>query len=131
MKSYSSVEHYISSQSPEIREGLEKIRRTILKAAPGAEEVISYGMPAYKLNGILVYFASFKDHYSFFPTGRGVEKFKSKLKAYELSKGTIHLPFEKPLPLKLISEIVKFRVKDNLSKTLLKKKTGKKGKAKK
>lgn len=132
MKTYSSVDHYIASQPLELKEGLEKMRHTILKAAPGAEEVISYGMPAYKLNGVLVYFAAFKDHYSFFPTGRGVEKFRSKLKGYEISKGTIRLPFEEPLPLKLIGEIVKFRVKDNRAKAALKnKKAGKKSKAKK
>jgi uncharacterized protein YdhG (YjbR/CyaY superfamily) len=73
-------------------------------------------MPAFKQNGVLVYFAAFKNHIGFFPTAQGIEAFKDKLAAYKTSKGTIQFPFDRPLPLELIEEIVRFRVKTNTSK---------------
>ncbi len=113
-KKTKSVDDYISGFPEEIREKLEKIRQTIKDAAPGAEEVISYQMPAYKLKKVLVYFAAFKEHIGFFPTARPIEVFKDKLTAYKTSKGTIRFPLDQPLPLTLIKELVKFRLKENL-----------------
>ncbi len=107
---YSTVDEYISLFPPEIRAGLELLRKTIRKAAPEAKEVISYHMPAYKLKSVLVYFAATKDHYGFYPTSSPVIAFKEELKHYDTSKGTIRFPLNKPIPVKLIRDIVKFRV---------------------
>lgn len=112
---FSNVDEYISAQPFNVRTSLDKLRQTIRKAAPQAEETISYQMPAYKFHGTLVYFAAFKDHISFFPTSSGVKAFKDKLKNYECSKGTIRFSLDKPIPTKLITEIVRFRVKENLA----------------
>jgi uncharacterized protein YdhG (YjbR/CyaY superfamily) len=111
-----NIDDYIAAQPAEISPLLQKIRLAIHEAAPNAEETISYQMPAFKQNGALVYFAAFKDHLSFFPTGSGVEAFKDRLKMYKTSKGTIQLPLDQPLPLDLIKEIVRFRVKETSAK---------------
>ena len=107
-----NIDEYISAQPKETQLLLQKIRAAIHEAAPQAQETISYQMPAFKQKGILVYFAAFKNHISFFPTGSGVEAFKDRLSAYKTSKGTIQLPLDEPLPLDLIKEIVRFRVKE-------------------
>jgi uncharacterized protein YdhG (YjbR/CyaY superfamily) len=111
-----STDVYIAAQPPKVRELMQQIRKAVREAAPKAEETVSYGMPALRQGGVLVYYAAFKDHLSFFPTGSGVEAFKDKLKGYKTSKGTIQLPLDKPLPLDLIKEIVRFRVKENSAK---------------
>jgi uncharacterized protein YdhG (YjbR/CyaY superfamily) len=111
-----SVDAYINAQTKEATDKLKVIREIIKKNAPNAVETISYNMPAYKLNGILVYYAAFKNHYSLFPGPGAIFTFKTKLKGYELSKGTIKFSFNKPIPKKLISEIVKYKVKKNLKK---------------
>lgn len=116
---FRSIGEYIEAQPANVRASLKKLRQTIRQAAPEAEEVISYQMPAYKFHGVLVYFAAFKNHLSFFPTGSGVRMFKEKLKSFETSRGTVKFPLDKPIPLKLITEIVRFRVKENLEKKLL------------
>ncbi|OGD17790.1 MAG: hypothetical protein A2V76_09040 [Candidatus Aminicenantes bacterium RBG_16_63_14] len=108
-----SVDAYIAGFPPEVREVLNKVRLTIRKAAPDAEERIAYGMPSFALKGALVYFAAFKKHLGFFPTSTGIEKFKSELAAYETSKGTVRFPLGRPVPYGLIARIVKFRVKEN------------------
>jgi uncharacterized protein YdhG (YjbR/CyaY superfamily) len=113
---FKNIDEYISSQPANVRASLEKIRQTIRKAAPEAEEVISYQMPAFKFHGVLVYFAAFKNHLSLFPTSSAIKAFKEKLESYACSKGTIKFPLDKPIPVKLITEIVKFRVKENLEK---------------
>ena len=118
---FSSIDEYLAAQPPGIREKLKKLRQTITKAAPEAEEVISYQMPAYKFHGMLVYFAVFKNHISFFPTSSGVQFFKDKLTAFEISKGTIKFPLDNPIPLRLVAEIVKFRLQENTDKHFLKK----------
>ena len=118
---FSSIDEYIAAQPPDIREKLKKLRLSITKAAPEAEEVISYQMPAYKFHGMLVYFAVFKNHISFFPTSSGVQFFKDRLTAFEISKGTIKFPLDKPIPLRLVAEIVKFRLQENTDKHFLKK----------
>jgi uncharacterized protein YdhG (YjbR/CyaY superfamily) len=113
---YKTIDEYIATYPPNIQTLLQQIRDTIRKAAPDAEETISYNMPAFKQNGVLVYFAAFKNHIGFFPTAQGIEAFKDKLAAYKTSKGTIQFPFNQPLPLELIDEIVRFRIKTNTSK---------------
>lgn len=113
---FTSIDEYILVQPVKVRAALKILRQTIKKAAPDAEEVISYQMPAFKFHGVLVYFAAFKNHFSFFPTSSGVRMFKEKLKSFETSKGTIKFPLDKPIPVKLITEIVRFRVKENLEK---------------
>ncbi len=116
------IDEYISFHPENVRIQLERLRQAIRKAAPEAEEVISYQMPAYKLHGILVYFAAYKNHIGFYPTGAGIFAFKKELSIYEGSKGTVRFPLDKPLPLGLISKIVKFRAKENLAKKKTKKK---------
>ena len=113
-------DEYISSQPEKVREGLQQIRQIVKDVSPEAEEVISYQMPAFKFHGILLYYAAFKNHFSIFPKTDAIVTFKEKLKGYEVTKGTIHFPYGKPLPTELISEIVKFRVKENLDKKQLK-----------
>jgi uncharacterized protein YdhG (YjbR/CyaY superfamily) len=118
--SFSTIDEYIALQPGEVRPGLEEIRQVIKKNAPEAEESISYQMPAFKLHGILVYFAAFKNHFSLFPASHVIEVFKPKLKEYIKSKGTIQFPFGKPIPVDLIAEIVAYRVKENLEKIQMK-----------
>lgn len=109
-----NVDIYIAYFPAETQELLHQLRETIKKAAPAAEEVISYQMPAYKLNGVLVYFAGYKNHIGFYPAGSGIESFKHKLSGYKTSKGTVQFPLDQPLPIDLISEIVRYRVSENL-----------------
>lgn len=109
----SSVEAYIAGFPPEVRTVLTRIRATIRKAAPEAIEKISWGMPAYSLDGMLTFFAAFKGHVSIFPGPEGIEKFRKELAPYGTSKGTVRFPFGTPVPYGLIGRIVKFRVKEN------------------
>ncbi|WP_377919210.1 iron chaperone [Algoriphagus winogradskyi] len=118
----SSVEEYLSWCSPEVREKLEQMRTTILKALPKAKEVISYNMPAFKTTEVLVYFAAAKKHIGFYPTNSGVAEFKKELKNYVTSKGAIQFPLDKPLPLKLIADISQFRAAEAEKRAELKKK---------
>ena len=115
-KQYKNIDAYIAGAPEEIRPVLEKIRETIKAAAPQAQETISYSMPAFKLNRVLVYFAAFKDHIGFFPTAEGVSYFKKELEPYSTSKGTVRFPLDKPIPYGLIDKIVRHRVAENLSK---------------
>ena len=111
---FKSVDEYIASQ-PEAAQGvLERVRRIIRKAVPGAEEVISYQIPAYRLNGLtVIYFAGWKQHYSVYPaTGHLVTAFKDDLAPFEVSKGTIRFPFSEPIPVKLLEAVAKFRAKE-------------------
>ena len=117
---FTSIDEYIATCPKEIQKTLQELRATIKAAAPGAEEKISYQMPAFALKGNLVYFAAFKNHIGFFPTASGVQAFKHELSQYEGSKGTVRFPLDKPLPLELISKIVKFRVAENLKKAEMK-----------
>lgn len=111
-----SIDEYIASAPKDVQGKLCEIRRAVHEAAPEAEEVISYRMPAFRQNGVLVYFAAFKDHIGFFPTASGVAAFKEKLAPYKTSKGTVQFPLDKPLPIGLIKEIVAFRVKEDSAK---------------
>jgi uncharacterized protein YdhG (YjbR/CyaY superfamily) len=112
-----NIDDYIMGFPPETQEMLEKIRATIRKAAPDATEAISYQMPTFKLNGKnLVHFAGYKSHIGFYPVPSGMEAFKKELSAYKQGKGSVQFPIDQPLPLDLVFEIVKFRVKENLGK---------------
>ncbi|HUI93765.1 MAG TPA: DUF1801 domain-containing protein [Chitinivibrionales bacterium] len=110
------IDDYITGFPGDIQDKLQKIRAVIRKAVPGAQEVMSYQMPAFKQNGILIYFAAFSDHVSIFPTSSGVAKFKKELKEYETTKGTIKIPLHKPIPYGLISRITKFRFRESSQK---------------
>ncbi len=122
LKNINTIAQYIAGQPKEVQKGLREFHSIIKKAAPKAEEAISYGMPAYKFHGILVYFAVAKEHYGFYALPGAIKAFKDQLNAYETSKGTIRFPLDKPLPKKLITDIIKYRVKENLLKESLKKK---------
>ena len=112
-----SVEEYLAGIPEPARSTLNKIRAVIRSAVPlEAIETISYGMPAFKYKGVLVWFAAFSIHCSLFPTASIVEAFKNELSAYYTSKGTIHFPMDKPLPAALVRKIVKARVAHNESK---------------
>ncbi len=118
-KNFESIDEYIASFPKKVQTILEQIRKAVKDAAPKAEEAISYNMPAFKLNGNLVWFGAFKNHVGFYPRESAIEEFKEKLSSYEVSKvqGTVKFPLDKPMPLDLIKEIVKFRVKENLKET--------------
>ena len=109
-----SVDEYIASQPEPAQAILRTVRSAISKALPGAEEVISYKMPAYKLaNGVALYFAGWKQHYSIYPAGDSlVAAFRDDLASYRIGKGTIQLPLSEPVPVKLIERIAKFRAKE-------------------
>ena len=103
-----SIDEYINTFPIEIQKILESLRKIIKKAAPKAEETISYKIPTFKLNGNLVHFAAFKNHIGFYPTPSGIEKFKKELSVYETSKGTIRFPLDQPVPFDLVKKIVEF-----------------------
>ena len=113
---YKNIDEYIATFPKETQKILEEIRATIKAAAPGAEEKISYQMPTFFLNGNLIHFAAFKNHIGIYPTPSGTEAFKRELSIYKGAKGSIQLPIDKPMPLRLISKIVKFRVAENIKK---------------
>lgn len=111
-----NIDEYIGGFPNDIQEILEKIRMTIQKAAPDAKEKISYSMPAFDQNGIVVYFAAFKNHFGLYALPTGHEAFKNELSSYKSGKGSVQFPFSKPIPYDLITRIVKFRVKENMEK---------------
>jgi uncharacterized protein YdhG (YjbR/CyaY superfamily) len=117
-KQVGTIDEYIAVFPKQIQDILQELRQTIKEAAPQAQEAISYQIPTFKLNGILVHFAAFKDHIGFFPTPSGVAAFKEELSEYETSKGTIRFPLDKPIPLDLIRKIVTYRVDENLKKKI-------------
>lgn len=108
-----SIDDYIAGFPSQTRRILEELRLTIRKAAPHAEERISYRIPAFADNGILVWFAAFKNHIGFYPTASGIQAFRRDLGKYAVSKGTVRFPIDKPLPLALIGRMVRFRVAEN------------------
>ncbi len=116
------IDGYIAGFPKEAREKLAQLRATIKKVAPQAEEAISYGMPAFKLKGMLVWFAAHAHHIGFYPTASGIAAFKKELSIYKGGKGSVQFPFDKPLPLGLVAKIVKFKVGENLQKAEMKKK---------
>jgi len=113
-----SIDHYIALCPPEVRPSLRKLRSTVKRAAPPeTEELISYRMPAFALHGILVYFAAFKNHIGMFPPIRGDARLEAAVAKYAGPKGNLKFPLDQPIPHALVAKIVKFRVKQNLSKT--------------
>ncbi len=117
-----TVDEYIAGFPPDIQAILQKVRMTVRKAAPDAEETIKYRMPTFTLKGNLVHFAAFKNHIGFYPTPTGTAHFKQQLAAYEGAKGSIRFPLDKPIPYALIGRIVKFRGKENLARAAAKEK---------
>ena len=111
-----SIAAYINAQPVSDRALLERMRSIIAKAAPSATEIISYAMPTFYLHGNLVHFALAKNHLGFYPSPSAVTKFASKLKGYTTSKGAVQFPLDKPLPVQLITEMLRFRVKENEDK---------------
>lgn len=112
-----TVDEYLARVPPEFRSGLQRLRKTIRAAAPDADEVISYQMPAYRQNGILVYFAAFKDHCSFFVASDRVRRqFSAELEPFKAGKGTLQFTPDRPLPADLVTRIVKARVAENTAR---------------
>ncbi|HEX6332968.1 MAG TPA: DUF1801 domain-containing protein [Flavisolibacter sp.] len=107
-----SVDAYLSTFTPDIRQRLQQVRETIRKVAPGAEEVISYGIPAFRLQGRVIYFAGFKNHISVYPAPRTVPEFQEELAVYKGGKGTVQFPLNEKLPLDLIARIARFRLQE-------------------
>lgn len=116
MLKFDTVQAYIDSFNKETQKLLKQMRSTIKKAAPKAEEKISYGMPGYFLNGALVYFAGYKNHIGFYATPTGHKEFKKELSVNKQGKGSVQFPIDEPMPLELITRIVKFRITNNLQK---------------
>jgi uncharacterized protein YdhG (YjbR/CyaY superfamily) len=113
-----TIDDYIAGFSPDIRAILQKLRATIRKAAPGAEEAIKYRLPTFVLSGNLVHFGAFKKHIGFYATPTGNKQFREELSAYQGAKGSVQFPLDKPIPYGLISKMVKFRVKENLERSI-------------
>ena len=111
-----TIDEYIQGFPENIRTLLQQVRETIHSAAPQAEEAISYAIPTFKLNGNLVHFAAFKNHIGFYPAPTGLKEFEKDLSPYLHGKGSVQFPLDQPMPLELITKIVKFRVGQNLSK---------------
>ncbi|MBK9733109.1 MAG: DUF1801 domain-containing protein [Chitinophagaceae bacterium] len=121
-KRYESVDSYIAAFPKETQQVLQHIRSVIMKASSSATEIISYNMPAYRQNGVLVYFAGYKNHIGFYPTSSPIRVFKDELVKFKTSKGAIQFPIDQPLPTSLISKIVKYRMKEDLLREASKKK---------
>ena len=111
-----NVDQYIATFPPEVRAVLQRVRQVVREAAPDAREVISYRMPAFKLNGILVYFAAFKSHIGFYPPIRGDARIEKAASPYAGEKGNLRFPLDGPIPFDLISRLTKLRMKQDLAK---------------
>ncbi|HYM95586.1 MAG TPA: DUF1801 domain-containing protein [Chitinophagaceae bacterium] len=122
MKKPIDMDEYIAGFPKETQKILNQLRVTIKTAAPHSEEIISYGIPAFRQNGMLVWFAAHKNHIGFYPRISGIEAFKKELSIYKGAKGSVQFPFNNPLPIQLIKKIVKFRTKENLVRAKSKKK---------
>jgi uncharacterized protein YdhG (YjbR/CyaY superfamily) len=110
---FKTIDEYIGTFPKNVQDILQKLRRTIRKAAPEAKEKISYQIPTFALHGNLVHFGAWKNHIGFYPTTSAIKAFKKELSRYKGAKGSVQFPINEPLPLPLISKIVKFRVKEN------------------
>ena len=113
MKTFRTVDEYLSALPEEQRIVLEELRKAIREAAPQAEETISYNMPAFKWNGMVVWYAAFKKHIGFYPRASAIAEFKRDLASYKTSKGAIQFPIESRIPVGVVKKIVKFRLKEN------------------
>ena len=116
------LNRYVARFPADVQEKLKKLRETIREAAPVAGDKMSYQMPTFTLKGNLVHFAAYKNHIGFYPVPTGIEAFKDELSGYKQGKGSVQFPLDQPLPLDLVSRIVKFRVEENLAKAALRKK---------
>ncbi|MGN7988983.1 iron chaperone [Pedobacter sp. 22226] len=116
-----NIDQYIANFPAETQKLLQQVRETIHQAVPKAKEVISYGMPAFKQNTVLVYFAGYAKHIGFYPTSSGIEAFKNEFADYKWSKGAVQFPLDKPLPLELITRITKFKAERDVEKAAKKK----------
>jgi len=114
--SHPDVDRYIAAFPDQTRILLEELRSFIRNAAPEALETISYQMPAYKLGGVLVYFAGYKGHIGLYPGASGIRHFRDELSGYKTSKGTVQFPLDHPIPKDLVTRIVKFKVAENMAK---------------
>ncbi len=121
-KTPQDIDEYIAGFPTDVRQILNKIRATISRAAPDAQETIKYGMPTFTLKGNLVHFAAFNKHIGFFPPARGDEAFRSEASAYVGPKGNLRFPLDAPIPYALIGKVVKLRVKENLRRAQAKEK---------
>lgn len=122
MEKPTDIDSYIAGFTESIQERLQQMRKTIQKAAPDAEETISYAMPTFKQDGILVHFAGYEHHIGFYALPTGNAAFEKELSHYKTGKGSIQFPHNELLPLALVEKMVKFRVKENAEKAALKKK---------
>lgn len=113
---YQTTDDYIEAQPEEVQEVLKGIRHAVHEAAPEAKEVISYQMPTFRQNGILVHFGAHNRHIGFYPTPSAIKAFEEELAEYESAKGSVKFPLNKPMPIELIKEMVRFRVRENLEK---------------
>lgn len=120
-KTPKNFDDYVDRFPKEVQRRLTQVRLTVKKAAPQAKEKISYGIPAFTLDGMLVWFAAFKSHIGFYPRTSAISAFKKELSSFKGAKGSVQFPLDKPLPLPLISRMVKFRAKENLIKSKKKK----------
>jgi uncharacterized protein YdhG (YjbR/CyaY superfamily) len=117
-----TIDDYIAGFPPDVRVILQKLRATIRKTAPAAEEAIKYRLPTFVLHGNLVHFGAFKKHIGFYATPTGNKQFRQELSAYQGAKGSVQFPLNKPIPYGLVSKMVKFRVQENLERSTAKKK---------
>jgi uncharacterized protein YdhG (YjbR/CyaY superfamily) len=115
-----NIDEYIADFPDDVQRALNRVRKTIRKAAPDAQETISYRIPAFTLEGYLVYFAAWKNHIGFYPASAGITKFKKELSKYQMAKGSVRFPLDEPIPLDLIGRIVKFRAGENLQRAAAK-----------
>jgi len=111
-----TIDEYIETFEPKIQKTLHEIRDFIKNEVPEAVEKISYGMPTFYLNGNLIHFAAFKNHYSIFPSPSGIDNFEKELAPYRTGKGTLSFPFDKPIPWDILQKVIQFRVKENIHK---------------
>lgn len=111
-----TIDEFIAAFPAPVQDKLRKLRDTIRKAAPSATEAIKYGIPTFVLNGNLVHFSGYDHHIGFYPAPSGILEFRKELSAYDSAKGSVRFPLDKPLPLSLVAQIVKFRVAENLAK---------------
>ena len=109
-KKPANIDEYIATFPKATQDLLEQMRGTVRKAAPGATELISYQVPAFKIGRVVVFFAGYKNHIGFYPTPSGIHPFEAELSVYKQGKGSVQFPIDKPLPLDLVARIVKFRM---------------------
>jgi uncharacterized protein YdhG (YjbR/CyaY superfamily) len=121
-KQPTTIDEYIADFPKDAQAAMEKVRAAIRKAAPDAEEAIKYQIPTFVLKGNLIHFGGYKNHIGLYPGSKPIEEFKEQLSGYKLSKGTVQLPLDKPMPVGLISKITKSCVKRNEEKAKARKK---------